>query len=154
MSENYVCKSAAVFRKNFPEYIEIKKDYGNKKLAVFFDFSILADINDMPDDILAELKTAASNQMNRINTVYFGNEIISETDCLKYYIDLDGDTYNVINDKTGKLMYAVIKITGVRYAAYDIKLYDHSKYPVKTNEYNWRTQVNTPIYDLYYSETA
>lgn len=153
----YIKKSLSDFRKAFPDFIETKKSYGRKTISVFFDFTMLDDIDDIPEDVkqLLQADSKALKNVTRIDTFSFGNSYKSEYDGLEYYIDFDGITYNIINNKSDRLLYSVIKIKSIRYSSYKANIYGYYEgMPIKSSSYNWSTSVNTPIYDLYYNEIA
>lgn len=151
----YIKKSLATFRKSFPDFIETKKPYGNKSLSVFFDFTILDSITDIPNDVKQSLKTDSKvlESISRINTLSFGNCFISQENGFKYYIDFDGITYDIINNDTDKLLYSVIKIRSIRFSAYEPNIYGYyNGLPIESNSYNWSENIGTPMYTLYYKE--
>lgn len=149
----YIKKSLSDFRKSFPDFIETKKSYGKKSISVFFDFTMLDNIEDIPDDIKQSLKTnsKALEDITRTNTLSFGNSFISQENGLKYYIDFDGITYDIIDDMKDKLLYSVIKIRSIRFSAYEPNIYGYyNGMPIESNSYNWSENIGTPMYTLHY----
>ena len=151
----YIKKSLSDFRKSFPDFLEIKRPYGSRTISVFIDFTILESIDDIPKDVkqLLQADYKALKNVTRIDALSFGNNYESKYDGLQYYIDFDGITYDIINNKNDKLLYSVIKINSLRFTCYKANIYGiYEGMPVKSNSYNWRTSINTPMYDLYYNE--
>lgn len=151
MKENYIKKSAGEFRKEVPAFIETKKQCGKRMISVFFDFTSLDKIKEIPGAVKEELKQKISNEMGRVDAVSFCNSSIDPIGQLKFYMDADGITYNVIDDKKGKILYSVIKIKGIRFYAYKQNIYGYyDGLPCMSGEYDWSKSVITPIHDLYY----
>jgi hypothetical protein len=149
----YIKKSLSDFRKSFPNFVETKKSYGKKSISVFFDFTMLDNITDIPNDIKQSLKTdsEALEYITRTNTLSFGNIFISQENGLQYYIDFDGITYDIIDDTKDKMLYSVIKIRSVRFAAYEANIYGYyNNLPIEANSYNWSENIGTPMYELHY----
>ena len=147
--ENYIMKSAAVFRKAYklPEH---KED----RLSVFLDASIL-ERSDLPKEVIRKAIEAAQDGkygLTRLNDFCMCGDIVAN-DGLQYYVDLESKTYTVLDHKTWKRLYSVIQITGYRYAAYKANIYGvYEGYPVKGNLYNWETGFHNNMYDLFYKE--
>lgn len=152
--KDYILKSAASFRKKFGEMAEEKKAYGKKTISVFFDFSFLDQIGDIPADVKIKTTKQATLNMERINPLCFGTSCVSNEDGFQYYVDYDGETYNIIDDTKGKLLYSVIKITGVRFCTYRPNIYGiYDGLPVKNGTYNWeQTTITKMICDLYFKK--
>ena len=112
---------------------------------------MLDNIQDIPNDIKPIVKIQASEAISRINALFFGDAAISQCDGLKYYVDMNGITYDIIDDDKNKFLYSVIKINKIRFVSYVANIYGYyNGMPVKDGSYNWTTNINTQMYDLYY----
>ena len=131
----YICGTAAQFRKKFSNLYERKE-----KKPVFIDSSLLDNIEDIPNTIKAEL--IGKSRISRMNREDF---IINAEDenGYKYYLDIDCSCYDFY--KNDKLIYSVLHVDGARWNVYKANIYgyyDDNDLPVKSGELNWSRNLN------------
>lgn len=129
----YICGTAARFRKKFPNMIERKE-----KKPVFIDASLLDKIEDIPDEIKAEL--IGKSRVSRMNREDFG--IIAEDgNGYMFCLDIDCSCYDFY--KNDKLIYSVLHVDGIRWSIYKANIYGiYDGSSVKFGELNWSKNLN------------
>lgn len=129
----YICGTAARFRKKFPNLYERKE-----KKSVFIDSSLLDRIEDIPDAIKAEL--IGKSRISRMNREDFAINTEDENG-YKYYLDIDCSCYDFY--KNDKLVYSVLHVDGARWNVYKANIYgDYDELPVKSGSLNWSKNLN------------
>lgn len=129
----YMCSTAARFRKKFPGLYERKE-----KKPVFIDASLLDKIEDIPDEIKAEL--IGKSRVSRMNREDFAISAEDENGYM-YCLDIDCSCYDFY--KNDKLVYSVLHIDGVRWSVYKANIYGiYDGLPVKSGELNWSKNLN------------
>ena len=147
---NLICKTAAQFRKKFPEYPEHSEQIGKRSVPVFIDGTEFLEKCDLPDDVKNCVLEKVNDECTRFNGCCFAIYKVSEISGDGYWVDVEHQTYNVYNAETDKLLYSVLYVTGWRYNVYRADKYGSFGLPVGNGTYNWKTLVNTYIKDLYY----
>lgn len=131
----YVCETAALFRKSFPNIIERKE-----KKPVFIDTSLLDKIDDIPDEIKLEL--ISKSKVSRMFREDFA--INTEDDNgYKYYLDIDCTCYDYY--RSDKLIYSVLCIDSARWCIYKANIYGcygDNDLPIKSGSLNWSEKLN------------
>lgn len=151
--ENYICKSVAEFRKSHSDFLEHKEFTGKKKLTVFIDPGILTEIG-LPEDVVHKVLEEANGEhgVKRTITSMYACCVVSEKNYLEYHVDIDCRTYNVRNLDTDRVLYSVLDIEALRFAAYKVNIYGiYEGLPVDSEEINWEPNIlRLSIEDLYY----
>lgn len=144
---NYVENNAQVFRRKNPTFWEYKERVGKREIPVFIDDWFLEDYPVIPEQVRRlAVENAHKEGMSRIDGFAFDCPYDID-DGLIHYLGLQSCTYNVWNERTGKLMYSVIQIDGFRYNSYR-KLRYGEKELHSTMEQRWKTSIQTEIVDL------
>lgn len=145
----YICGTASRFRKKFPSLYERKE-----KKPVFIDSSLLDKIEDIPDEIKAEL--IGKSRISRMNREDFVINTEDENG-YKYYLDIDCSCYDFY--KNDKLIYSVLHVDGARWAVHKANnygYYGNNNLPVKSGELDWSNNLNFKLIridiDYYESE--
>lgn len=131
----YICRTAAQFRKKFPNLYERKE-----KKPVFIDSSLLDKIEDIPEEIKVEL--ICKSRISRTNREDFAINTEDENG-YKYYLDIDCSCYDFY--KNEKLVYSVLHVDGARWNVYKANIYGYysdNDLPVKSGELNWSKNLN------------
>lgn len=148
---NYICKSIADFRKSHSDFLEHKEFTGKKKLTVFIDPGILTEIG-LPEDVVQKTLKKANGEIRRTETTLFAITVVSESNEFQYSVDIGCKPYNVRNYETDKILYSVLRIEELRFAAYKANEYGiYDGFPVDSEEIDWDGDVLFyRIEDLYY----
>lgn len=131
----YICRTAAQFRKKFPNLYERKE-----KKPVFIDSNLLDKIKDIPEEIKVEL--IGKSKISRTNREDFAIGTEDENGYM-YYLDIDCSCYDFY--KNDKLIYSVLHIDGARWNVYKANIYGYysdNDLPVKSGELNWSKNLN------------
>ena len=147
---NLICKTAAQFRKKFPEYPEHTEYVGKRSIPVFIDGTEFLKQCDLPDDVKKYVLNKTNDEGTRLSDCCFAFNKTSKISGDNYYIDIEYKIYNVYNAETDKLMYSVLYITGWRYNVYRADRWGSYGLPVGNGIYHWNTSINHSIKDLYY----
>lgn len=131
----YICGTAAQFRKKFPNLYERKE-----KKPVFIDSNLLNKIEDIPEEIKVEL--IGKSRISRTNREDFAISTEDENGYI-YYLDIDCSCYDFY--KNDKLIYSVLHVDGARWNVYKVNIYGYysdNDLPVKSGELNWSKNLN------------
>ena len=146
--KNYVEKAAQVFRKKNPTLSEHRERVGKREIPVFIDDRFLEDYSMIPEEVKKmAIENAPKDGMSRIDGFAFDSPY-DIGDGLIHYLGLQSSTYNVWNERTGKLIYSVLQINGFRYNAYRKLCYGEKKLCCNM-EQRWKTSIQTEIFDLF-----
>jgi hypothetical protein len=127
----YICGTAARFRKKFPNLYERKE-----KKPVFIDADLLNVIDDIPDAIKAELIHEV--RVSRLSRTDFAIGAEDENG-YKYYLDIDCGCYY----KDDRLLYSVLVVDGARWNIYECDLFGcYNELPVRAGSLNWSKNLN------------
>lgn len=144
---NYVENTAQVFRRKNPTFSEHRERVGKRDIPVFIDARFLEDYKTIPEEVKRlAIHNAPKEGMSRIDGFAFDSPY-DIGDGLIHYLGLQSCTYNVWNERTGKLIYSVLQIDGFRYNSYR-KLYFGEKELCCNIEQRWKTSIQTEIVDL------
>ena len=151
--KNYICKSVAKIRKSHPDFLEHKEFTGKKKLTIFIDPGILTEIG-LPDDVVQKVLEEANNEekgVKRTDSILFAKAVVSKNG-LQYWVDIGCKPYNVRNYETDKILYSVLRVVELRFAAYKANGYGiYEGLPVDSEEIDWNKDILFyRIEDLYY----
>ena len=133
---DYMCGTAARFRKKFPNFYERKE-----KKPVFIDASLLDNIKDIPKEIKVEL--IGKSKVKRLCREDFAINTEDENG-YKYYLDIDCSCYDYY--KNDKLIYSVLVIDGVRWNIYKANIYGcYDDLPIKSGSLSWSEDMNMKL---------
>lgn len=128
----YICKTAAQFRKKFPDCYERKEDK-----PVFIDANFLNKIEDIPTEIKTQL--IEKSRVKRLCADDFAISVEDENG-YEYWLDIECDCYDYY--KNDKLIYSVLAVVGARWSTYKANIYGYyDGLPVKSGDLNWSTRI-------------
>lgn len=123
------------FKKKFPNFKELKEG----KYSIFIDARLLDKLDTIPEKV--KLKVLAHTRISRFSRTDFCVPAKDEETGIFYSFDIDCCCYDFF--KNDKLVYAVLKIDGVRWREYEPNIYgNYSEKPVNSGSLHWSELLN------------
>ena len=143
-----VWKTPAMCRKANPDFLIHKEIVGRRNLTVFLDAEFWMQEKEIPENIKEQIKEYANKNLDRLNGCFFMKQIPDEMEDLVYSVDMESETYNIVERETGRILYSILRVTGYRWSVFRVS--QSGDYVLdKSGEKHWSTAVNTSICDLY-----